>query len=855
MTDRPADSFPLADDETRSQAPTIQPASIGSYRLLQRIGEGGMGDVWLAEQTAPVRRQVAVKIIKAGMDTGRVVVRFEAERQALAVMDHPAIAKVFDAGATPEGRPYFIMEYVRGASITAYCNRNRLSTRARLDLFLQVCEGVQHAHQKGIIHRDLKPSNILVTQLDDRPVPKIIDFGVAKAITQPLTDHTLFTELGALLGTPEYMSPEQAEMSGIDIDTRTDVYALGVILYELLTGILPFEGKALRQKGIDEIRRTIREVEPLRPSVRVTQAVSSDAAVSQRPDVATVAGQLRGDLDWITMRALEKDRTRRYGSAAELAADLHRHVSHVPVLASPPSSFYRVRKFARRHRVGVSVAAMLAGLLIAFAATTGVQARRIARERDRANREAQIARAVSDFLQNDLLAQASANTQARPDTSPDPALTVRTALDRAAARAEGKFDNEPLVEASIRQTIGITYRDLGLYAEAQRQLERARDLRRRNLGEQHADTLTAATNLALIYRRQGKLAQAEPLLSSVLETLRRVRGERDANTLETMDTLSGLYREQGKFAQAEPLLEKTLELKRQVLGGEHPETLATQNNLGLLYWNEGKYAQAEPMYTSALEIRRRVSGPEHPETLTLMNNLATLYYRKGEYEQAQPLLAGVLDARRRVLGEEHPSTLVSMNNLAMAYKVGGKLADAESLFSKALASRRRVLGEEHPDTLVSMNNLGTLYATEGRHAQGETLLRPLLEIRRRVAGKTHPDTLNTMVWLGRIRLHRAEYAGAESLLRDALTGYEASRESWERYTCRSLLGASLAGQKKYAQAEPLLISGYEGMAQRIAAIPGDRRADVEEGGKRIVRLYEVWGKPSKAAEWKARLTK
>ena len=345
MIDSDGRSAPDA-DETRAQDTAARAAqTIGPYRLLEPIGEGGMGEVWLAEQAKPVRRKVAIKIIKAGMDTGQVVARFEAERQAFALMDHSAIARVFEAGATAEGRPYFAMEYVRGESITAYCAKHKLTLRERIDLFLQVCDGVQHAHQKGVIHRDLKPSNVLVTLQDDRPVPKIIDFGVAKATTQPLTDRTLHTELGTFIGTPEYMSPEQAEMSGLDVDTRTDVYSLGAILYELLTGAMPFDSKTLREKSLEDLRRTIREIDPPRPSTRVTAA--APAAPDRPPthiEPSKLASELKGDLDWITMKALEKDRTRRYGSASDLAADLQRHLRDEPVLAGPPSAIYRVSK-------------------------------------------------------------------------------------------------------------------------------------------------------------------------------------------------------------------------------------------------------------------------------------------------------------------------------------------------------------------------------------------------------------------------------------------------------------------------------------------------------------------------------
>jgi eukaryotic-like serine/threonine-protein kinase len=500
MTDQPVDPAVPGDELTRALDSTAHASLvIGPYRLLRRLGEGGMGEVWLAEQTRPVHREVALKVIKAGMDTAQVVARFEAERQALAVMAHPAIAQVFDAGATSQGRPYFAMEYVRGEAITAYCDRHRLTTRQRLDLFLQVCDGVHHAHQKGIIHRDLKPSNILVTLLDDLPVPKIIDFGLAKATTRQLTEHTLFTEVGAFLGTPEYMSPEQVEMTGLDVDTRADVYALGVILYELLTGLLPFDAKALREKGLDELRRTIRETDPPRPSTRLTSSVAAvEAARSRGAAVRDLARALRGDLDWITLRALEKDRTRRYGSVSDLAADVHRHLDNLPVLASPPSVKYRAGKFVRRHRAGVTAGAVLVGLLMAFAATTGVQARRIARERDRANLEAATATAVNEFLRTDLLAQASSRNQGAGGT-PDPEIKVRTLLDLAAARVAGKFAANPRVEAAIRATIGETYEEMGLYPAALEQLQRALDLDHRALGIDHAESLAVASKLGFTF--------------------------------------------------------------------------------------------------------------------------------------------------------------------------------------------------------------------------------------------------------------------------------------------------------------------------------------------------------------------
>ena len=383
--DPPAEDSPTGDpsDASTASIPPRQPdpQQIGPYKILEKIGEGGMGVVYLAEQQKPLRRRVALKLIKLGMDTKDVLARFESERQALAVMNHPNIAKVHDAGSTEQGRPYFVMEYVQGVPITDYCDRHRLTTRERLEAFIPVCQAIHHAHQKAIIHRDVKPSNILVSVEDGRPVPKVIDFGVAKATSQRLTERTLFTQHGMLVGTPEYMSPEQAEMTGLDIDVTTDIYSLGVVLYELLAGALPFDPQALRAAGHDEMRRIIREEDPPKPSTRVSTlgANSGEIARHRKTDPATLQRTLRDELDWITMRAMEKDRTRRYGSPAELAADIVRHMRNEPILAGPPSTAYRARKFVRRHRLGVGVVAGGVMVLIGFAVTMAVQAGRIAR--------------------------------------------------------------------------------------------------------------------------------------------------------------------------------------------------------------------------------------------------------------------------------------------------------------------------------------------------------------------------------------------------------------------------------------------------------------------------------------------
>jgi non-specific serine/threonine protein kinase/serine/threonine-protein kinase len=481
-------------------APGIQ---IGPYKLVRQIGEGGMGVVYHAQQLLPIRRDVALKVIKPGMDSKQVIARFESERQALAMTDHANIARVLDAGTTAAGLPYFVMELVYGLPITRYCDSKRLKVRERVELFVPVCQAIQHAHQKGIIHRDIKPSNILVAEYEGKPAPKVIDFGLAKALGHQLSDATTMTNLGTVVGTMDYMSPEQAELTRHDIDTRSDVYSLGAVLYELLTGTTPLDHERLANSAYGEKLRQIREEEAKPPSVRIRQSAELENTAEQRQsDPARLPKLLDHELDWITLKALEKDRTRRYETVNNLARDLQRYLDGEPVEAAPPSAAYRTRKFVRKHRVGLAMAATVAVLLLAGIGASSWMA-------VRAIRAEQETRVINDFLQNDLLAQAGASSQSRSDTKPDPHLEVRTALDRAAARVAGQFGTQPLLEASIRQTIGIAYEDLGLFPEAESQLERALELRRRVLGRRHPDTVVGMGGLAYLYVREGKHAQAE----------------------------------------------------------------------------------------------------------------------------------------------------------------------------------------------------------------------------------------------------------------------------------------------------------------------------------------------------------
>jgi non-specific serine/threonine protein kinase/serine/threonine-protein kinase len=808
--DRPAPS--PADDD-----------SFGLYVPVRVLGEGGMGTVYLARQQRPIRREVALKVVKRGMDSRQVLERFEIERQALALMDYPNVARVLDAGTSQRGRPYFVMEFVDGVPITQYCDRQALSTRERLQLFIPVCNALQHAHKKGIIHRDVKPSNILVTEVDGKPVPKVIDFGIARATDQRSAESEAFTLAGQIIGTPEYMSPEQASLDNRDIDTGTDVYSLGMVLYELLVGSLPLDMKALRKIAFAEVLRAIRETPVPKPTARITQMGADAEGMAQHR--STNAGQLRrdlsGDLDSIVMKAIDKDRHCRYGSASDFAADIERFLKSEPVLAGPPGAAYQMRKFVVRHKRPVAAAAAVVLALVAGIIATTLEARRAVaaevraqQERNsaleqqrRADNEAAIATAVNDFLRNDLLSQASPNSQARPDIKPDPDLRVRTALDRAAARITGKFDARPLVEASIRLTIGSTYSDLGQYSEAQRELARSLDLRRRVLGEDHPDTLAA------------------------------------------MYALGSLYFDQRKHAEAEAFLNQVLEVRRRVLGEEHPDTLAAMGSLARLYRRQGKYAQGETLLTKELGVRRRLLGENHLETLGAMGDLAYFCQVQGKYAQAERLATETLQVERRVLGDEHPATLASMIALAYLYQVQGKFTQAEPLYVKGLELSRRVLGGGHPSTLVAVNGLGDLYQQQSKYGQAEQLLTRGLEVSRTKFGPDDATTTDMKATLGAVWLYQRKYVDAEALLRESMRDYPKLPDGWQRYRVQSWLGGSLAGQRKYAEAESLLLSGYRGMAQRVGATP----AELEHAGDRIVKLYLDWGKPEQAAEWQAKL--
>jgi non-specific serine/threonine protein kinase/serine/threonine-protein kinase len=691
-----------------SNRDAIDPGTrIGQYEIISLLATGGMGEVWLAEQKQPVRRRIALKLIKAGMDTREVVARFESERQALALMDHPTIAKVFDAGSTPEGRPYFAMEYVPGTPITAYCDKLKLTVRQRMELFILVCEGVQHAHQKAIIHRDLKPSNILVTEVDGKPMPRIIDFGVAKATSQKLTAGTINTRLGTMIGTLGYMSPEQADPLVEDVDTRTDVYSLGAVLYELLIGALPLD---LRKLAFDEVLRRLRDHDTPPPSTKLRALGSESAITAQKrgADPPALARQLRGDPDAIALKALEKDPARRYASASELAADIGRYLRNEAVTAHPPSTAYRVSKYIRRHRLGVAVAASAVVLLIGFAAAMGVQARRIARERDRANR-------VAEFMKG--MFKVSDPSEARGN-----AITAREILDKASKEIDTGLAMDPETQAQLMDVMGEVYKSLGLYPRAQPLLERALEIQRRLHGPRNPETLKAADDLALLLYREGHYAEAEKMGRETLDVRRQVLGPDHPETLKSMLTLALTLGDEGRNAEAEKMEHELLDIQRRVLGPEHRDTLETTANLAATLVEEGRYAEAEKMERELLDIERRVLGPEHPTTLDTITNLSVTLMHEGRYAEAEKMERELLDIERRVLGPEHPDTLDTINTLAGILEEEGRYDEAEKMERELLDIQRRVLGPEHPATAVSVYNLGCLAARQGRRNEALSLL-------------------------------------------------------------------------------------------------------------------------------------
>ena len=725
------------------------------------------------------------------MDSRTVLARFESERQALALMDHPNIAKVLDAGTTENGRPFFVMELVKGIPLTDYCDQHRLGLLERLTLFRQICSAVQHAHQKGIIHRDLKPTNILVESHDGTPVPKVIDFGLAKATSGlQLTEHSLYSAFGTVAGTPLYMAPEQASFNAIDVDTRADIYALGVILYELLTGSTPIERETFQKAAIDEMLRMIREVEPPTPSSRIsTSETLPSLAATRQTEPSRLGRFVRGDLDWIVMKALAKERQRRYESPIAFSQDIERFLNHEPVSAGPPTAAYRFKKFVRRNRPQVIAASLvLLALLVGIIGTTLglIEARRQQRiaiaeslkkeearqaEADQrkkaveaqrlARAEADKALAINEFLTKDLLTQAEPANHAAEDK-----VTLLEVLDRAAGTVGTRFADQTDIGALLRKTIAKTYHGLAAWPKAEAQWRAVLEAERQT-NRDSAATFLAQSELCHILRHRGQYdADSLVLAKEAAEGLARTLGRDHPDTLESMDNLGMATYEAGRLDRATLIFEQTLALRKSKLGPDHTDTLASMGNLAMAYWAAHRLDRSIPLFEEALKVERIKSGEDHPDTLKLKANLGVNYTSAGRLAEALPLLEETLTQRKSKLGVDHPDTLMNMVVLADCYQAGGKLDRALPLYEQALALRRSKLGPDHPETLLSMNRVGEAYVNAGKLERAVPLFEESLALIKARFGPVHAEVASQALYMARIYLTTGRLQQSLPLLED-----------------------------------------------------------------------------------------
>ena len=783
----PAGAVAFPNAESASSANEGQVGSyVGAYHLIKQIGEGGMGVVYVAQQSEPISRKVALKVIKPGMDSKQVVARFEAERQALALMNHPNIAKVLDAGATESGRPFFVMEFVEGDHITEFCDKHQLSTRERLKLFATVCHTVQHAHQKGVIHRDLKPSNVLVEMIDtsnlndNAPVPRIIDFGVAKAIGFSLGNLSVDTELGQFVGTPMYMSPEQTDQFGVDVDTRSDVYSLGVLLYEILTGTTPFELGTLQKGGFLEFQRVIREVEPIPPSARVSTLEAgklSTVSEHRKADHRRLSQLLRGELDWIVLKALEKDRARRYESASQFAADIQRYLDDQPVLACPPSTMYRLKKIGRRHKGAIfaSTLVMLAlaiGIIgLAWGLIEANQGRSLAelreKEAEKSGREARAAekqareseldtKAFSQFLVNDILSAARPEGL-RGGLGVD--VTVRQALEAAEAKICEAFVDRPRAEAVARHDLGVTFRLLGERQKAEAQLRRALDLRRNSLGLDHKETLGSQNSLAVLLSALGNEMEAMQLHEQIVKLSKANSSwEDDPDSVIYTINLATTYLKIGEKERAISLFEEV----HQFLMRNSPEVpsdslLQAKANLGRAYIGVGKNDEGIALLEESFNACEKNAGRNNPDTLAHMVSLAAGYQEIGNWEEAMRLTKEAFDSREIVLGANHPDTLSTQFGLGVIYFSARQFTEALRIFKKNNSLRAQVLGAESRETLESMNEMGMCLSELKKYDNAKTIFEDLLPITKRVLGADHIFTARIKHNLARQNLNLRNY--------------------------------------------------------------------------------------------------
>ena len=768
---------------------------IGAYRLLRKLGHGGMGTVYLAARADDqYQKRVAIKVIR-GLDSAEIVRHFRRERQILAGLEHPHIARLLDGGTTDDGLPYFAMEHIDGQPIDRFCDERKLSVRERLVLFQGVCGAVQHAHRNLVVHRDIKPGNILVTA---EGVPKLMDFGIAKLLNPEVAGESR-TATGLAM-TPEYASPEQAR--GGAVTTATDVYSLGVVLYELLTGRRPYR---LKSRETLVVLKAICEDEPERPSTAVgrteertlpdgtTETTTADSVSRTREGTPErLKRRLRGDLDNIVLMALRKEPQRRYGSVEALSEDVRRYLEGRPVTARKATTWYRASKFVRRNAVGVAAAALLFALAVSFAVAMAVQSRRIARERDKAER-------LSSFMVD--LFKVSDPSEARGNT-----ITAREVLDKGAERISRELKDDPETKATLMASMGNVYVSLGLYGPATPLLEEALRIRRQILGREHAEVARSMSDLAGLLRRKGEHDRAESLSREALAIQRKLLGDEHLDVANSLGRLGAIRLSRGDYAGADPLLREALAIQRKLLGDEHRDVARTLNDLGIVLHFRGDFGEAEPLYREALDIKRRLLGSEHPDVTATMNNLAALLHDEGDYAAAEPLYREALATNRKIFGNEHPIVATSQNNLAELLRDEGDYAGAERLFLQDLALRRKLFGNEHPRVGATLARVAGVLAETGRAAEAEPLAREAVTTLRSKLPAEHPD--------------RAE--------------------------AESILGYCLVELRRYQEAEPLLVGSYSVLQSKE---PGRRRT--RRAFQSLLTLYEAWGRPEKVAGLRA----
>ncbi|MEO1595569.1 MAG: serine/threonine-protein kinase [Pseudomonadota bacterium] len=739
---------------------------IGPYTITARIGEGGMGLVFRAQQSEPVKREVALKLLQPGMSTRDVLTRFEAERQALAMMNHASIAKVFDAGATPSGQPFFAMEYVAGAAVTLYCDAQRLDVAARLRLFLDICDGVQHAHQKGIIHRDLKPSNVLVAEDGGQPVAKIIDFGIAKATEQSLSEHTLHTKIGTMIGTPGYMSPEQAAVVDLDVDVRADIYSLGVLLYELLVGVTPFPGLS-EARGLLAVQEAIRDEPPQRPARRLLSLTADDRTTlseSRRTRAATLERQLESDVAWIMLKAMEKDRTRRYASAAELANDIRNYLAGLPVVARAPTRRYRVGRFVRRHALAVSLATTAAIATVTVAISMTLQANALRESLQQTELERNRAEQVASFMVNLFEA-------ANPLVSGGEPVTVRGILDHGAQRLSETLGDQPALRARLLATVSESYRVLGGDDNAQQAIalrEQALDDLRALPDPPEADVAALLSGLGSVYHDLGDYDAATQYYTDAVTRLEATDEAPGKALADALGNLSGLHADRSDLPRAAEYATRSLALYTEVSGPRSADAARMTQRLAYILHQQREHDRALPMMLDSLDILRDVYGPDHPTVATALNYAATVQRAAGDAKGAQASLLDAVRIYRASMGDAHPFVANTLSNLALAYGQDGQFDAAIDALRDALRIGTENFGAEHPNVNAFRVNLGTNLQDMGRYAEAAPHLVTGLEFDRRDLAAGSPYLIATIDRLGSVRNSLGDYAAADALLREAM---------------------------------------------------------------------------------------